>query len=99
MRPAGDVRKALLDACDALSKGMPEGRGPCLREIAERACVGLDAARKTLPNMVRAKVVAGVHERRVGYRNRPVKEYRPASAAVAANDPFAPLLGALRAWG
>lgn len=99
MRPAGDVRRALLDACEALAGEMPAGRGPCMREIAARACVGVQAARNTLPNLVRAGVLHGVHDRRVGYRNRPVKEYRPAPAATAANDPFAPLLGAMRAWG
>lgn len=99
MRPAGDVRRALLDACEALAGEMPEGRGPCLREIAARACVGMTAARNTVPNLVRARVLHGVHDRQVGYRNRPVKEYRPAPAATAANDPFAQLLGAMRAWG
>ncbi|MFN7041642.1 MAG: hypothetical protein ACK4OH_10800 [Acidovorax temperans] len=99
MRPAGDVRRALLDACEALAGEMPAGRGPCMREIAEGAGVGLYAARKTVSNMVRAGVLHGVHDRRVGYRNRPVKEYRPTPAATAANDPFAPLLGAMRAWG
>lgn len=99
MRPAGDVRRALLDTCETLAGAMPAGRGPCLREIAEGAGVGMYAARKTVSNMVRAGVLCGVHDRRVGYRNRPVKEYRPASAVVAANDPFAPLLGAMRAWG
>ena len=42
MRPAGEVRRALLDACRQLVT--PE-RGATLQEIAAKACVGFAAAR------------------------------------------------------
>ncbi|MFI8616502.1 hypothetical protein ACIGHN_13455 [Acidovorax sp. NPDC077693] len=100
MRPAGEIRKALLDACAALASGVQDpDHGPTLREIAHRACVGLDAAQDTMKNMVRAKVVHTVNTRKVPYRNRPVAEYRPGALALAANDPIAALAGAVRAWG
>lgn len=98
MRPAGEVRQALLGACEALATGYPTWRGPTLREIAQRACVGLDAARRTLGNLCRAGVVRQVNARRVEYRNRPVAEYA-LSRAMAANDPVMGLTQALKAWG
>ena len=100
MRPAGEIRKALLDACVALASAVQDpAHGPTLREIAHRACVGLDAAQDTMKNMVRAKVVHSVNTRRVDYRNRPVAEYRPGAMAMAANDAVAALSGAVQAWG
>lgn len=100
MRPAGEIRKALLDACTDLAGDVQDPEhGPSLREIAHRACVGLDAARDTMKNMARAGVVHRVNSRRVAYRNRPVAEYRPGAMATAANDAFAALSGAVRAWG
>jgi hypothetical protein len=47
MRPAGEVRLALLNACRQLAT--PE-RAPTLQEIAAKACVGFAAARNTVPN-------------------------------------------------
>lgn len=100
MRPAGEIRKALLDACVALASEVQDpAHGPTLREIAHRACVGLDAAKDTMKNMARAKVVHCVNERKVAYRNRPVAEYRPGAMVLAANDAVAALAGAVRAWG
>ena len=100
MRPAGDVRKALLRACESLAARAAAGRGPTLREMAAEACVGLDAARSTVRDMHRYGVLALVHERPVPYRNRPVAEYVPAAMvdqASAAND--AGMAQLLRAWG
>lgn len=100
MRPAGEIRRALLDACTALASGVQDPEhGPSLREIAHRACVGLDAAQDTMKNMVRAGVVHRVNTRRVDYRNKPVAEYRPGAMTLAANDAVAALAGAVRAWG
>lgn len=100
MRPAGEVRRALLDACSELaSEAQAPEHGPTLREIAHRACVGLGAAQDTVKNMVRAGVMHRVNSRRVAYRNRPVAEYRPGAMATAANDSLAALTGAMRAWG
>lgn len=99
MRPAGEVRLALLDACRQLAT--PD-RAPTLREIAARACVGLDAATHTVKHMSRAKQLRIVRERRVDYRNRPVAEYEPvpADVAQAADDAgFVDLGSVLRVWG
>ncbi len=81
MRPAGDVRAALLTACMELSTS---GQGATLRELAQRACVGLESARQTVNNMARAGQLCIAGERRVAYRNRPVAEYRPATQTAAA---------------
>lgn len=72
MRPAGEVRTALLDAARAAQQN---GRGFTMRELAARACVGRAAARKTIENMVRAGVLQESGELPVEYRNRPVKLY------------------------
>lgn len=74
MRPAGEVRQALLDAAAALFT--PE-RSPTLLELAQHAQVGKTAARQTICNMRRAGVLALVRERKVAYRNKPVAEYCP----------------------
>lgn len=73
MRPAGDIRAALLRACIELS---PSGQqGATLRELAHRACVGLESARRTVANMTRAGQLCIAGRRCVSYRNRPVAEY------------------------
>lgn len=94
MRPAGDIRKALLDAVQAAP-------GRTLQELAGHTCVGLDAARRTLDNLRRAGVVQRGPDKVVGYRNRPVATYLPAGyAAAAANDAsINHLCAVLRAWG
>jgi len=74
MRPAGEVRQALLDAALALTT--PD-RSPTLLELAAKSQVGFLAARRTVDNMRRAGVLAVVRTRRVEYRNRPVAEYAP----------------------
>ena len=74
MRPAGDVRQALLDAALALTT--PE-RSPTLLELAEKSQVGFLAARRTVDNMRRAGALVIVRSRVVPYRNRPVAEYSP----------------------
>lgn len=94
MRPAGDIRKALLDAVQAAP-------GRTLQELAGHTCVGLDAARRTLDNLRRAGVVQRGPDRVVDYRNRPVATYMPAACSQpAANDSsINNLCAALRAWG
>jgi hypothetical protein len=72
MRPAGEIRVALLDAARSARQN---GRGFTMRELAARACVGRAAARKTIENMVRAGVLLESGELPVEYRNRPVKLY------------------------
>ena len=95
MRPAGEIRQALLQACAALAT--PE-KAPTLREIAARAQVGLDAAERTLKNMRRAGVVRQVRERRVDYRNRPVAEYVPAAWMPPQDCPAQGLARVLTQW-
>lgn len=75
MRPAGEIREALLNSCRSLVT--PE-RAPTLAEMAVHAQVGVDAARQTVANMKRHGVILKARERRVDYRNRPVHEYVPA---------------------
>jgi hypothetical protein len=80
MRPAGEIRQALIQAAhDVVAElGMPN-RGATLAELADRSCVGRDAARRCIDNMRRSGALKIVAERRVDYRNRPVAEYVPAS--------------------
>jgi len=96
MRPAGEVRQALFNACCELAT---VERGPTLKEIAARACVGLQAARNTLPNMVRAKQLRSPRARQVDYRNKPVAEYVPAALVDDQGEGFVDLSAVLRVWG
>lgn len=95
MRPAGEVRQALLQACAVLAR--PE-RGPTLRELAAHARVGLDAAQATVKNMSRAGVLHSPRTRRVPYRNRPVAEYEPVPGALPAAPPSQGLARVMTAW-
>ena len=74
MRPAGEIRQALIQAAHALACS---GRSPTLAELADKACVGRDAARMHIANIKRSGALRIVGERRVNYRNRPVAEYAP----------------------
>lgn len=78
MRPAGEIRQALIHAArDVVADlGLPN-RGATLAELADRSCVGRDAARRCVDNMRRSGALQIVGERRVDYRNRPVAEYVP----------------------
>ncbi len=96
MRPACEVRTALLNACSQLAT--PE-RGPTLREMAAVACVGLKAATHTVKNMSRSGQVRIARQRRVDYRNRPVAEYVPAALVDSQDDGFVDLSSVLRVWG
>lgn len=74
MRPAGEVRQALLQAAEDLTT---QERSPTLLELAAKSQVGFMAARRTVDNMRRAGALAIVRTRKVDYRNRPVAEYSP----------------------
>ncbi len=78
MRPAGEIREALLNSCRAL---VTPDRAPTLQEIRSHAQVGSVAARNTIANMKRYGVLLQARERPVPYRNRPVFEYMPADMA------------------
>ena len=86
MRPAGEIRQALIQAArDVVAELGQPNRGATLAELADRSCVGRDAARRCVDNMRRSGALSIVGERRVDYRNRPVAEYVPV-------DPGAPLV-------
>jgi hypothetical protein len=76
MRPAGEIRAALLQAACELTT---TDRAPTLQELAARACVGTMAALHTVRNMKRAGQLQIPRTRCVAHRNRPVAEYAPAS--------------------
>jgi hypothetical protein len=85
MRPAGEIKLALLRAAAELATPR---RGPTLRELAAAARVGLDAAESTVENMVRAGDLVIVRKRKVEYRNKPVAEYsiKPDPSDPASTD-------------
>lgn len=93
MRPAGDIRHALLKAARDLQS---QGHRPTLRELAHHAQVGVSAATVTVKNLRRAGLLAVAGQRRVEYRNRPVAEYAPAEQAAAAA--FVDLAAVFRTW-
>lgn len=89
MRPAGEVRLALIQAArDIVAEiGLPN-RGATLAEMCARARVetghgvmqvSLREARNLVPKIKAAGALEIVGERRVEYRNRPVAEYAPPS--------------------
>ena len=82
MRPAGEVRQALLQAADALATAE---RAPTLAELAAGSGVGYDAAMATVKNMVRGGALCIARRRHVPYRNRPVAEYVPARLVETAS--------------
>jgi lauroyl/myristoyl acyltransferase len=88
MRPAGEVRLALIQAArDIVAEiGQPQ-RGATLAEMVARARietgqgvmqVSSREARNLVPKLKQAGVLHIVAERKVDYRNRPVAEYAPA---------------------
>ena len=87
MRPAGEVRLALIQAATDIVRelGVPD-RGATLAELCARAQVGRDCARNLVPKMKSAGALRIVGERRVDYRNRPVAEYAPADSETPSNQ-------------
>lgn len=78
MRPAGEIHQALLKAAGELvALAKSPSKGPTLAEIADRACVGREAARVHVPKLKSRGHLKQVGDRRVNYRNRPVAEYAP----------------------
>ena len=79
MRPAGEVRQAVLQAVSTLAT--PE-RAPTLQEISsvvgQKMPVGRDTVRRYVDHMKRSGALEIVRQRKVDYRNRPVSEYAPA---------------------
>ncbi len=95
MKPAGEVRLALLQACRDLQQ---PGRGPTLREMAHHARVGIKAAKDTVRNMRRDGVLVAPRTRHVDYRNRPVNEYALAKRLERRNHDEPSLDGVMMAW-
>lgn len=95
MRPAGEIRQALLDAALALTT--PE-RAPTQLELATHAQVGFKAARWAVQNMVRSRALVIVRMRKVEYRARPVAEYCPAKRLRQAGVPASELPRVFAAW-
>jgi DNA-binding transcriptional regulator YhcF (GntR family) len=95
MRPAGEIRQALLDA--ALALFTPE-RSPTMLELAMHAQVGRDAARRTIYNMRRAGVLERARDRKVTYRNKPVAEYCPRPRMQQKGGQACPLRDAVGTW-
>lgn len=111
MRPAGEVRQAVLKAAADLIEEIrqaskaddaPKRMGPTLAEIAARAGVGKGAARVCISNCTRAKALEIVGAYRVPNRNRPAAEYAPRAGAdlfSQAQPSGATVLGStLQAW-
>ena len=77
-RPAGEVYLKLLQVSHAIrQERAASGQGATLRELAERGCVGLQAARRTVASLKRRGQLDIVGWRKEAYRNRPVAEYVP----------------------
>jgi len=96
-RPLSEVARALLSTANRLSAA---GRAVTLAEMAAGACVGQQAARKSVSNLKRYGHLKIVGQRRVDYRNRPVAEYAPVIAAMtlALAPPGVDLERCLSAW-
>ena len=81
MRPAGEIRQAILKATVDLIKEISEAskdrKGPTMAEIAARAAVARKDARVCISNCTRYGALEIVGERRVPNRNRPAAEYAP----------------------
>ena len=98
-REVGEIRRALKLAA-------AEQPG-CVRELAQRANVGYEAAQRTVENMRRAGQLAEVDTKPVPWRRAPVKVYgvasdpvpRPARPSIAARSPDAELqIELMRLW-
>lgn len=94
MRPRGEIRAALALAVDTLPA---QAQGATWRDLAQLACVGLSAARKTVENMVDAGELIVVGHRRTPHASRPMRLLaKPgASGAVRQSSPFEELA---RCW-
>lgn len=99
MRPAGEVRLALIQAAADIARelGQPN-RGATLAEMAARAQVGRECARNLVPKIKQSGQLQAVAERRVPGRNRPVLEYAPAEQGAVVHQGWADLGCALSAW-
>ena len=86
MRPRGEIRAALALAVDALPSTAPSATW---RDLAQLACVGFDAARRTVDNMVTAGELIVVGHRRTPHACRPMRLLARPGACAAAREPSA----------
>lgn len=99
MRPRGEIRAA-VDA--VISTAVPvaapgQAVGVTWRDVAELACVGFDAARRTVDNIVAAGELIVVGHRRVPGVNRPMNVLARPGAAPATPEP-SPFDALARCW-
>lgn len=92
MRPRGEVRIAIATAATDLAR---EVGGGTWKDMAQRACVGLGAAQKTVKNMVMAGELEKCGQVRVEGSRRPMCRYAPRHGWVT--DGLS-LEGVLRSW-
>lgn len=83
MRPRGEIRSALSMA--ALELHVERGGGTW-RDMAARACVGFDAARRTVENMARSGELIPASTRRVEGIRRPMVVYAPVISCEPRSD-------------
>lgn len=98
---AGTASFALLLAAQALKiERAKSGQGATLMELVQRSQVGYRSARLLVPQMRRLGLLKIKGERKVDYRNRPVKEYEPAAPITTeAVGGWADLGHCLQGWG
>jgi hypothetical protein len=99
-RPVSEPHLALLQAAHALRiEYAQSGRGATLLEMVRRSQVGYQVARVLVPKLKKRGQLQEVGERRVHYRNRPVKEYAPAAPnSSSAKDGRIELCDVLQCW-
>ena len=98
MRPRGEIREALCLA--AVQFGQD---GFTWRDLAHAACVGFDAAKRTVGNMARAGELVVLDEVRVPGANRPMLRYVPAvigddALKAVGGTPGAELAAIVHCW-
>jgi hypothetical protein len=100
VRPPGELRRVLLTSAAALVRTLPDGsrRGGTIREIAEKAGVGYDAATLTVRNMKRSGDLEIAAKREVPYRNGPVAEYVPPPPEGRVADGYVDLGRLVAVW-
>lgn len=94
MRPRGEIRRALGDAAWQVARERADGG--TFRELAQRACVGFKAARKTLENMASAGELVITGTTQVPGSARPANRYAPAQQHARSGAPE--LSTVMRSW-
>lgn len=99
MSRPGEIRTALEAAARQLHA---EQGAATWRDLAERACVGFLAARRTVENMARAGAIVPVGKAKRAHSRRWMTLYEPGSAganfATAATAAADDLSGVMRRW-